>query len=60
MIQMDAHMKEKIPATVALVGLMGAGKSAIGRRLASRLAVPFLDSDTEIEAERGTSITEMF
>ena len=60
MIQMDANMKEEIPATVALVGLMGAGKSAIGRRLASRLAVPFLDSDTEIEAERGTSITEMF
>ncbi len=53
-------MKEEIPATVALVGLMGAGKSAIGRRLASRLAVPFFDSDAEIEAEMGMSIAEMF
>tara|TARA_Y100000588_G_scaffold156345_1_gene170385 strand:- start:3739 stop:4323 length:585 start_codon:yes stop_codon:yes gene_type:complete len=57
---MDANMKEEIPATVALVGLMGAGKSAIGRRLASRLTVPFFDSDAEIEAETGKSITEMF
>jgi len=53
-------MKEEIPATVALVGLMGAGKSAMGRRLASRLAVPFFDSDVEIEAETGMSIAEIF
>ena len=44
MIQMDANMKEEIPATVALVGLMGSGKSAIGRLLASRLTVPFFYS----------------
>ena len=60
MIRMDANMEEEIPVAVALVGLMGAGKSAIGRRLASRLAVAFFDSDAEIEAETGTSIAEMF
>ncbi|MBT07357.1 MAG: shikimate kinase [Rhodospirillaceae bacterium] len=53
-------MKGETPTTVALVGLMGAGKSAIGRRLASRLTVPFFDSDAEIEAETGMTIAEMF
>ena len=57
---MNTSIKEKIPATVALVGLMGAGKSAIGRRLASRLAVPFFDSDSVIEAESGMRIADMF
>ena len=51
MILMDANLKGEIPATVALVGLMGAGKSALGRRLASRMAVPFLDTDIEKEYE---------
>ncbi|WP_207457074.1 shikimate kinase [Azospirillum sp. SYSU D00513] len=49
-----------LPKTVVLVGLMGAGKSAIGRRLASRLHLPFLDSDTEIEAAAGCTIAEIF
>jgi shikimate kinase len=35
--------------SVVLVGMMGAGKSSIGRRLSAALAVPFLDADTEIE-----------
>ena len=39
---------------------MGAGKSAIGRRLAQRLGVPFLDADTEIERAAGTTISEIF
>jgi len=57
---MDTNIKQEVPATVAIVGLMGAGKSAIGRRLACRLAVPFFDSDLEIEAERGLSIAGIF
>jgi shikimate kinase len=46
--------------TVALVGMMGAGKSALGRRLAQRLDVPFRDADTEIERAAGCSISEIF
>lgn len=45
---------------LVLVGLMGAGKSAVGRRVASRLAVPFIDSDVEIEKAAGCSIGEIF
>ena len=50
----------EVTATIALVGLMGAGKSAIGRRLAARLSLPFFDSDAEIESEMGMSISEIF
>jgi shikimate kinase len=46
--------------TIVLVGLMGAGKSKIGRRLASRLNLPFFDSDHEIEMAAGESIEEIF
>ena len=46
--------------TIVLVGLMGAGKSVIGRRLALRLGLPFRDSDTEIEAAAGRSVAELF
>jgi shikimate kinase len=46
--------------TVVLVGLMGAGKSCIGRRLAPRLGLPFVDADSEIEAAAGCSIEEIF
>jgi shikimate kinase len=52
--------KALLPKTVVLVGLMGAGKSAIGRRLAARLNLSFLDSDTEIEAAAGCTIAEIF
>ncbi len=45
---------------IVLVGLMGAGKTAIGRRLASRLGVPFRDADAEIELAAGRSIAEIF
>ena len=37
------------PRSVVLVGMMGAGKSSIGRRLALRLGIPFVDADAEIE-----------
>ena len=46
--------------SIVLVGMMGAGKSTIGRRLAARLRLPFLDADTEIEAAAGMSIPEIF
>lgn len=46
--------------TVALVGMMGAGKSSIGRRLAGKLGVPFCDADAEIETAAGCSINEIF
>jgi shikimate kinase len=46
--------------TVALVGMMGAGKSAVGKRLAARLGVEFRDADQEIEAAAGCSVSEIF
>ena len=46
--------------TIVLVGLMGAGKTKIGRRLAVRLSLPFSDSDSEIEAAAGETIEEIF
>jgi shikimate kinase len=46
--------------SIVLVGMMGAGKSTIGRRLSARLALPFLDADAEIEAAAGMSIPDIF
>ena len=46
--------------SVVLVGLMGAGKTSIGRRLAARLGLPFRDADAEIELAAGCSIAELF
>ena len=45
---------------IVLVGMMGAGKSTVGRRLATRLRVPFADADTAIEAAASMSIPEIF
>ena len=45
---------------VVLVGMMGAGKSTIGRRLAARLGVPFVDADTEIELAHRMPIPDIF
>jgi shikimate kinase len=50
----------RLPRTIVMVGLMGAGKSAIGRRLAQRLGLPFVDADAEIERAAGQTIEEMF
>jgi len=49
-----------ISRPIVLIGLMGVGKSTVGRRLAVRLGVPFVDSDAEIEQVSGYSIAEMF
>ena len=46
--------------SVVLVGMMGAGNSTIGRRLAARLRLPFLDADIEIEAAASMSIPDIF
>jgi len=46
--------------SVVLVGMMGAGKSSIGRRLAQRLGLPFVDADNEIESAAGMTIPEIF
>jgi shikimate kinase len=48
------------PRSVVLVGMMGSGKSSIGRRLAARLAIPFVDADSEIEQAAGMTIPEIF
>jgi len=68
-VGIDAVVAQRRPAsarrfvpcrTIVLVGLMGAGKSKIGRRLAARLNLPFFDSDHEIEMAAGESIEEIF
>jgi shikimate kinase len=46
--------------SIVLVGMMGVGKSTIGRRMAARLKLPFVDADTEIEAAAGMTIPEIF
>ena len=46
--------------TITLVGLMGVGKSSVGRRLANALELPFRDADTEVEAAAGRSIPDIF
>ena len=46
--------------TIVLVGMMGAGKTSVGRRLAGRLGIPFMDADSEIEAAAGLTIPEIF
>lgn len=55
-----AAEKLKLPRTIALVGLMGAGKSCIGRHLAAALDLPFVDADKEIEAAAGCSVQDIF
>ena len=58
-----AHPPGRPPASsrsVVLVGLMGAGKTTIGRRLAGRLGIPFRDADAEVERAAGITIAELF
>ncbi len=51
---------KRFDRSIVLVGLMGAGKTCIGRRLASRIGLPFVDADHEVEAAAGCSIEEIF
>jgi shikimate kinase len=46
--------------SIVFVGMMGVGKSSVGRRLAARLSIPFVDADTEIEKAAGMSIADIF
>ena len=52
--------KLTVPKTIVLVGLMGAGKSCVGRRLAATIGLPFVDADREIEEAAGCSIPDLF
>ncbi|WP_084712171.1 3-dehydroquinate synthase [Tanticharoenia sakaeratensis] len=56
----DDAIPEAGTRTIVLVGLMGAGKTTIGRRLAARLNLPFVDADAEIERAAGCTIPELF
>ena len=56
----DSASRGGIDRPVVLVGLMGVGKSTVGRRLALRLGLPFVDADAEIEAASGLRIAEIF
>lgn len=58
--RMPAEQASKLPCTIVLVGLMGAGKTCMGRKLAGSLAVPFVDADSEIEAAAACSIEDIF
>ncbi len=53
-------MSMKLKKTVVMVGMMGAGKTAVGRAVAAKLDVPFLDSDAEIVSAANMSIAEIF
>jgi shikimate kinase len=50
----------RLEKTIALVGLMGVGKSTVGRKLAETLSAPFVDSDDEIEKASGLTVQEIF
>ncbi len=54
------QLTERLDKPIVLVGLMGAGKSTVGRRLAKRLRLPFVDSDDAIEDAAGYSAAELF
>lgn len=60
MLQNKHHAPVWHGQPIVLVGLMGVGKSTVGRRLAARLDLPFADADSEIEAAAGMSIADIF
>ncbi len=60
-LPVEAGVRERLAGrSIVLVGLMGAGKSTVGRRLAARLDLPFKDADAEIEAAAGMSVADIF
>jgi shikimate kinase len=60
MAQSRKYLDFQCERTIVLVGMMGAGKTTIGRRLAPRLGLPFFDADMEIEKASGLSVSELF
>ncbi|VAV97001.1 Shikimate kinase I [hydrothermal vent metagenome] len=54
------HPDFQCDKTIVLVGMMGAGKTTVGRRLAPRIGLPFFDADSEIEQAAGMSVSELF
>lgn len=59
-LQADAIRAALGRRSIVLIGMMGVGKSSIGRRLATRLGIPFVDADAEIEEAAGMSISDIF
>jgi thiamine-phosphate pyrophosphorylase len=57
---LDRARRRSPPGRVYLVGFMGAGKTAVGRRVAQRLGVPFVDLDEEIERTSGITVRALF
>ncbi len=57
---MDKQLTSLLDRPIVMVGLMGAGKTSIGRALARRLGIPFVDSDKEIESAAGCSVVDIF
>jgi len=60
MLQTHAHKAAWTGKPIVLIGLMGAGKTTVGRRLAQRMRLPFVDADHEIEAAAGMSVADIF
>ena len=60
MLQTHPANPEPITRPIVLIGLMGVGKTTVGRRLAQRLKLPFVDADAEIEAAAGMTVAEIF
>jgi len=59
--ELRARIREALAArSIVLIGLMGAGKTAVGRRLANQLDLPFTDADSEIELAAGQTVSEIF
>ena len=55
-----SNSKPRLPKTLVLIGLMGAGKTSVGRKLAEMLGVEFVDADSEIEEAAGCTIADFF
>lgn len=57
---MIADIKQKLDKPIVIVGLMGAGKTSVGKLLAKKLSLPFIDSDSEIVKSAGCSVVDIF